>query len=153
MSRLAALLAIAALAAGTLAAQASAQTSDATLPDLEDEVMCVVCGTTLGMSESRAADGQREFIRDRIAEGLGKEEIKEALVAEYGPEVLAVPDTAGFDIAAWVVPGLALLVAAVALFLGIRRWRRRTPSDEPPPAPGSSGDEERLASDLGRYDL
>jgi cytochrome c-type biogenesis protein CcmH len=54
----------------------------------------------------------------RIAEGLDKEQIKDALVAEYGPEVLAIPETEGFDLAAWLVPGAAIVVAAVAIFVG-----------------------------------
>jgi cytochrome c-type biogenesis protein CcmH len=115
--------------------------------------MCPICGTTLGLSGSPAAEREREFIREQIALGLDKEEIKDALVAEYGPEVLAVPETAGFDLAAWVVPGLALIAGAGALAVGIRRWRRDGSDDEPPPASGSAGDEEQLATDLGRYDL
>ena len=30
---------------------------------------------------------------------------QDALVAEFGPEVLAVPEAEGFDLAAWLVPG------------------------------------------------
>jgi cytochrome c-type biogenesis protein CcmH len=135
------------------AAPATAQNADATLPDIEDEVMCPICGTPLGLSESPAADRQREFIRRQIEAGLGKEEIKDALVVEYGSEVLATPEAEGFDLAAWVIPGLAIIAAAGALAVGIRRWRRDGSDDEPPPTPGASGDEERLATDLGRYDL
>jgi cytochrome c-type biogenesis protein CcmH len=149
-------IAIACLLAVALAAAApaAAQNADATLPDIEDEVMCVICGTALGLSESPAAERQREFIREQIALGLDKEAIKDVLVVEYGPEVLAVPEAEGFDLAAWVVPGLALIAAAGALAVGIRRWRRDGDhDDEPPHPPGNAGDEERLATDLGRYDL
>ncbi len=62
------------------------------LADLEDEVMCPICGTALGLSEAPQADRQREFIRELIAEGRTKDEVKDALVAEYGEEVLAVPE-------------------------------------------------------------
>lgn len=150
-------LALALLAAGLLLSvppAALGQSADATLPDIEDEVMCPVCGITLGLSGSPAAERERAFIRTQIERGLDKEEIKAALVEEYGPEVLALPETEGFDLAAWVVPGLALIAAAGALAVGIRRWRRDGSHDgEPPPAPGGAGDEERLATDLGRYDL
>ena len=105
------------------AGPALAQEPSASLPDIEDEVMCPICGTALNLSGSPQADRERDFIRRRIAEGLSKEEIKDALVAEYGSEVLATPDTEGFDLAAWVVPGLGILVAAGALSVGIRRWR------------------------------
>ena len=67
-------------------ASIAAATPQATLPDVEDEVMCVACGTALNISQAPSADAEREFIRRRIAEGLTKDEIKDALVAEYGPE-------------------------------------------------------------------
>ena len=124
------------------------------LADLEDEVMCPICGTALGLSQSPQADREREFIRQLIAEGKTKEEIKDALVAEYGDEVLAVPEREGFDLAAWLVPGAAILLAAVAIFIGLRRWRRRPgPDDAERQAPPSAGDEERLDADLARYEL
>jgi cytochrome c-type biogenesis protein CcmH len=124
----------------------------ANLADLEDEVMCPICGTALGLSEAPQADRQREFIRDLIAQGKTEDEIKAELVAEYGDEVLAVPESEGFDLAAWLVPGAAILLAAIAILVGLRRWRRsdRVP-DAPPPA--SKNDTERLDSDRARYDL
>ena len=84
-----------------------------------------VCGVDLELaSESPQAIREREFIRGLIAEGQTKEQIKDALVAEFGDEVLALPDDEGFDLAAWLVPGAAIVVAAVAIFVGLRRWRR-----------------------------
>ena len=54
--------------------------------------MCPVCGTTLELaSDSPQAIDERETIRELIAEGFTKEEIKDELVAEFGPEVLAEP--------------------------------------------------------------
>ena len=161
--RAAALVAAAALLLPALLAPAAlAARSDATLPDIEDEVMCPICGTQLGIAESPQAERERDFIRDRIAEGLDKEQIKDALVAEYGSEVLATPSTSGFDLAAWVVPGLIVIVAGGALVVGLRRWRRRGDDGgdsgpgqgKTPPAAGiDPGDEERLTADLGRYEL
>ena len=50
------------------------------------------------------------------------------LVAEYGEDVLALPETGGVGITAYGVPLLlgALVVAALALL--VPRWRRRTPA-------------------------
>ena len=96
-------LALGLLLALLLAPAALAAEPKATLPDIEDEVMCVQCGTALNVSTSPVADQEREFIRRRIAEGKGKPAIKAALVEEYGPRVLAVPEGGGFDVAAWLV--------------------------------------------------
>jgi cytochrome c-type biogenesis protein CcmH len=143
-----------AVAPGTLAQQAAPQAS---LPDIEDEVMCPVCGVTLELAtESPQANQERDFIRKLIAQGLTKDEIKDRLVAEFGSEVLAEPGDSGFDLAAWLVPGAAILLAAAAIVVGLRRWRRAgaaeevAEADEPEP---DADDSERLDADLARYRL
>jgi cytochrome c-type biogenesis protein CcmH len=147
------LLASAILALATTG-PALAQEPQTTLPDVEDEVMCPVCGTTLELaSDAQQAIRQREFIRDLIAQGQTKEQIKDALVAEFGDEVLALPDDEGFDLAAWVVPGIAIIAAAIAIFIALRRWRSASREAEPAPAPEplDAEDAGRLEADLERY--
>jgi cytochrome c-type biogenesis protein CcmH len=148
-------LALVAAALLALAPPALAAEPRADLADIEDEVMCPICGTLLELSEAPQAQRQREFIRERIAQGQTKDEIKSALVAEYGDEVLAVPDDEGFDLVAWLLPGIALLLAAIAIAVGVNRWRRGGPGDPPPSgdAGRQSADEGRLERDLARYDL
>jgi cytochrome c-type biogenesis protein CcmH len=128
-----------------------------TLPDVEDEVMCPICGTALNLSGAPQADRERDFIRRQIAAGKTKEEIKDALVAQYGTEVLAEPQRSGFDLTAWLVPAAAILLAAVAIAIGLRRWRRTArDGDGPPRADGQPlepAEAERLDADLARYDL
>ena len=132
----------------SVAAQAETRAS---LPDIEDEVMCTICGTLLEESQSPQADRERALIRKLIARGEDKDQIKDALVAEYGPRVLATPSGHGFDLAAWIVPGLLLALAIVGLFVGAFRLVRRPP---PPPAPVplDPADEARLDRDLSSYD-
>jgi cytochrome c-type biogenesis protein CcmH len=153
-------LVMVAAVAAIVAAPAPAQPEpQASLPDLEDEVMCIVCGVPLGQApDAPQAERMRAFIRELIAEGRTKDEIKDALVAEFGEDVLATPDTEGFDLAAWLVPGLAILAAAVAIGFGVWRWRRETPGDGPGPdgaaePPADQRESERLEADLARYDL
>src|SRR3954447_11912619 len=113
------------------AAPAQAAEPKTTLPDVEDEVMCVECGTALNVSTSPVAEREREFIRRRIAEGKSKPEIKAALVAEYGPRVLATPEGGGFDAAAWLVPGLLCLLALLGVGVAALRWRGEREEEEP----------------------
>jgi cytochrome c-type biogenesis protein CcmH len=136
-------------------AAAVAAEPQATLPDVEDEVMCVECGTALNVSTSPVADQERAFIRRRIAEGKSKAEIKAALVEEYGPRVLAVPEGGGFDVAAWLVPGVLSLAALLGVGIAALHWRRR-----PAAAPATTGageeldpeDARRLDADLAAHD-
>lgn len=128
----------------------------ASVPDIEDEVMCPICGTLLELAESPQAQRERVLIRRLIAEGKTKAEIKDALVTEYGRQVLALPRGSGFDLSAYLVPAIGFLVALVALALGLRRWRRAAgESDSAPTAAQRPSDEdaERLETDLARYDL
>jgi cytochrome c-type biogenesis protein CcmH len=130
---------------------AAPQTS---LADIEDEVMCPICGTTLQLSQSPQAERERAFIQRMIDQGATKDEVKDALVAEYGDEVLATPETKGFDLAAWLVPAGAILVAAIAIVLGLRRWRRdRTALGEEESVQVDQADRKRLDEDIARYDL
>ncbi len=151
-------MALAALALVVLAAPGAAaadQTARASLPDIEDEVMCPVCGTLLQLSDSPQAERERVFIRKLINEGRSKDQIKEALVAQYGDAVLATPQGSGFDLTAYLVPILGFLVAAVALVVGVRRWRGsgEHAGTDPEAKPPQGEDAERLDSDLARYDL
>lgn len=133
-----------------LAPATSAQ--EASLTDIEDEVMCPICGTLLELSEAPQAERQRDLIRRLIAQGRSKEEIKEALVAEYGEEVLATPESSGFDLAAWVIPIAGLAAALAALAVWLRRRGGAGPEEAPPP-PLDAADAERLERDISSREL
>ena len=145
------------LALALLAPQAAAAAEPrASLPDVEDEVMCLECGTALNVSNSAVADQEREFIAGLIAEGKTKAEIKDALVEEYGPRVLAEPRDDGFQLTAWIVPVLAALAAFALVVLIARRWRGRG-SAEPPAAVAADpdlddDDARRLDAELAAFD-
>jgi cytochrome c-type biogenesis protein CcmH len=137
----------------TAAAQPQAQPRT-TLPDVEDEVMCVECGTALNVSESPVAEQEREFIRDRIAEGMTKEEIKAALVEEYGDDVLATPPSEGFNVSNWLVPAALAALALAGVVLLARRWRaggNPEPATTGPPDLDPD-DAKRLDADLAAFD-
>jgi cytochrome c-type biogenesis protein CcmH/NrfF len=123
----------------------------ATLPDIEDEVMCVECKTALNVSTSPVANQERDFIRQKIAEGLDKKQIKAALVDAYGPAVLGEPEAKGFDLTVWIVPALLVLLAGGGVVLMARRWRR----DATPPAQAPDldpADARRLDAELTAFD-
>jgi cytochrome c-type biogenesis protein CcmH len=145
------------IVASLLAPITSALAANASLPDLEDEVMCTICGTTLQLSNSPQAERERVFINKLIAEGKDKDQIKAALVDEYGSEVLAVPSDSGFDlVGGWILPAVGILAGATAVGMAAFRWRRRQrddDDDDPTPVPAlGTEDDRRLNEDLGRYD-
>ncbi len=123
--RLALLALVVALMAPAGAAAAEPQFR---MSDIESELMCPTCQSRLDMSHSPAADRIRAFIEEKRQLGWTEQEVKDALVADFGPAVLAAPPAEGLGLVAWLVPllavvgGLAVVVGAVAL------WRRRSPT-------------------------
>jgi cytochrome c-type biogenesis protein CcmH len=150
-----ALVVLALLLAPTAASAASCPKT--TLADVEDEVMCPVCGVPLGLAtESPQAQRERDFIQREAAACKSKQQIKDDLVAQYGDRVLALPPQKGFDLAAYLVPA-AIVLAGIAAVTTIALRRRRRP--EPPDGPAAdtsalAGDDAaRLQADLERYEL
>ncbi len=122
------------------------------LSDVEKEVMCPVCGTPLGLAtEAPQAEREREFIRRLVEDCRSKDEVKERLVAQFGSEVLALPGDDGFDLAAYLVPALAVLLGGGALATAALGWRRMRVDHTDVRAPSAAASE-RLQSDLDRYD-
>lgn len=135
------------------AAGAAPQT---TVTEIEGEVMCPICGTLLELSDSPQAQREKVYVAKLVAAGKSKAEIKDDLVAQYGPSVLALPKASGFDLTAYLVPVLAILVAAAALAFSVARWRRDGKRSQPGGATAQAPqgeDADRLEADLSRYDL
>ena len=143
---------------GIGAALAQGATRQTSVSEISAEVMCPVCGTLLELAESPQALREKAFVARLVAAGKSKQEIKDALVAEYGTEVLALPQGSGFDLSAYVVPIVAFAIAAIARALGVLRGRRAAPSAGAGTADGGDAgpgpeDAARLEADLARYDL
>ena len=149
---------VVALLASAVVPPAFASEAHPTLNELEPELICPTCNTTLEMSSSPIADRMRAFIRARIAAGDTKSEIKAKLVDEFGEEVLAAPPARGFNVLAWALPIGAGATAAIVLAVLARRWRRTDP-DPPRADPRMNGRapldpelERRLDEELARFE-
>ena len=142
-----------------LAGTARASQAHPTLAELEGEVMCPICHTTLDQSNSAAAARIKAFIVRRIRAGDTKSEIKRELVDQFGPGILAEPPKHGFDLLAWLLPIVGILGGALVLGFAAWRWsRRREPelvlagAGAPVPRPLDPELERRLDEELRRFD-
>ena len=141
------------LLALAFAGSAVASESKPTSAELESELVCPVCDTTLDTSDAPVARRMKAYIRARIAAGDTKSEIKAQLVEQFGTAVLAVPPRKGFDLVAWLLPlaGLGLGIVAV----GALAWRWSRVRGEVAPAGGAPLDpglERRLDDELERFE-
>lgn len=145
--------AVAGVAAMALALPALASESQPTLAELETEVICPTCHTTLDQSTAPVAQRMRAFIRARIAAGDTKSEIKSSLVSQFGEQVLASPPRRGFNLLAWVLPPVGVVLGAVVLGLLALRWSRgKARQDEDARAPSTPELDRRIDEELARFD-
>jgi cytochrome c-type biogenesis protein CcmH len=122
-----------------------------TQAELEGEVMCPVCGTTLDQSDSPAAQQIKRVIARGIAAGDTKSQIKAELVANYGQDILAAPPHHGFGLLAWWLPIAGITAAAALVGFGAWRWSHaREPA--PAAAPLDPALERRVDEELRRYE-
>ena len=160
MRSLAAALAIAAYL--VTAASVSASEEHPTQNEIETEIVCPVCApATLDQSNSAVAQRMKRFIARRRAAGDTKSEITSKLVAQFGEQVLAAPPKKGFNLVAWLLPIIGVVVGAAVLGALAWRWSRRRAdgSGEGPPGPPPNGRvavdpelERRLDEELARFD-
>jgi cytochrome c-type biogenesis protein CcmH len=121
--------------------------------DLEAEIVCPTCKTTLDQSNSPIATRMKAFIRARIAAGDSAAQIKATLVDQFGPAVLAEPPKRGFDLLAWLLPLAALGVGIVVVGALAWTWsRRRDRGDDPTDDELDPDLERRVDEELARYE-
>jgi cytochrome c-type biogenesis protein CcmH len=134
-----------------LAAPAAPACPRTSVADLEDEVMCPVCGESLALArEAPLAQRERALIQRLVARCETKRQVKAELVAQFGPSVLALPQDRGFGATAYLVPAAGGGVALAATALLLRRWRRREPPPPGAPARACAADRRRLEAELDR---
>jgi cytochrome c-type biogenesis protein CcmH len=152
-------IALIALALLLLPIAASAACPKTSLADIEDEVMCPVCGVPLQLAtEAPQANRERAFIQREVESCKSKQEIKDELVAQFGDRVLALPPGKGFNVAAYIAPAAAVVLGLAVITVLVLRRRRDggvvKSNGAGPAAPALAGeDAARLEADIGRYEL
>jgi cytochrome c-type biogenesis protein CcmH len=146
--------AAAALAGLALAVAAAAPASDRhpTQGELERELVCLECHTTLDESDSPIARQMKAYIARRIRQGATKSQIEDELVGQFGPGVLGVPRKHGFDLLAWVLPLGGIALGAAALAVAARRWSRKQPAVVVQEPQLDVEDERRVDEELARFE-
>ena len=105
---------------------------------ISDTLICQ-CGCNYGLRhcphlQCPSAPVMRAAIQEKLAAGLSEPAIIEAMVAQFGPAALAAPPAEGFNLTAWVMPFVALLLGLWVAVIVVRRWRRRQPAPAAEPA-------------------
>jgi cytochrome c-type biogenesis protein CcmH len=84
------------------------------------------CGQVLlecnhvGCTVSTQEEGE---LRNALDRGDANQLILQDFVQKYGPTVLAAPPESGFNLVAWIAPGMVFLLAMLGAALVIRKWK------------------------------
>ncbi|PKB81760.1 MAG: hypothetical protein BZY88_05850 [SAR202 cluster bacterium Io17-Chloro-G9] len=114
-------------------------------------IMCPVCpAETIDQAQVEIARQMRQMVREMLSRGETRDEILDFFAGNYGPDILAAPPKSGFNLLAWILPGVAVVVLLGAGLLVIRSMTvRGVTAREAEPALAAIGAQD----DLPTYDL
>ena len=119
-----ALVAVVALAVGTLD-EGSARTTEERVLAVASTIRCPQCRSQSSAdSDVAAARAVRVEIAERIDAGESDDEIRDYFASTFGEEILLNPPASGIGALVWVVPVVVTIIGGVALGFAFRRWKR-----------------------------
>lgn len=101
--------------------------------DIAGELMSPACpGRTLLNCTSEHAGQWQELIKQKVTQGVPRDEIMQYFVKMGGEEVLASPPKRGFTLTVWLLPAFAIVNGAGLIILLTTRWAKRVRPQEQP---------------------
>jgi len=117
-----------ALAAVSLAAGRSPEQIDQVQKDISNKVYCMCgCATALAHCPDLHCPVKAkmdQIIRTDLEQGKSEPAVLQDLVDQYGEKVLAAPPPHGFNLTAWILPSVGLLIGLFLAIVIVRKWRR-----------------------------
>jgi cytochrome c-type biogenesis protein CcmH len=121
---------------------------------IASKLMAPCCWSgTVDSHQSPAAEEIKTQIRAAMQQGYTEKQILDGFVAAYGERILAKPKVVGFNLMAWILPAIAILLG------GIVAWKFLRRSSQPPakikPAKSAPSDDpyaQRLERELEEFD-
>ena len=115
--------------------------------DIAGELMSPACpGRTLLNCTSEHAGQWQELIKQKVAQGVTRDEIMQYFVKMGGEEVLASPPKRGFTLTVWLLPAFAVINGAGLIILLTTRWAKRVRLQEQPISLSAVPDPPRASS-------
>jgi cytochrome c-type biogenesis protein CcmH len=97
--------------------------------EIYDLIMCPLCaGQTIAQSSNETSIQMRDLVLKKLRRGETKEEILQYFESRYGERILAKPNKRGFNLILWFFPFISVALAAIVIYLLIRRWSSRSPA-------------------------
>ena len=117
------------------------EVDEALFKRIEGNLMCTDgCGMILPTCDNNTAQQMRQQLREKLASGAKEDEIYAYMISIYGPEVMAAPPVDNpLNVAAWVLPFVAILAGGLFIYLLLDKWVFNRRADEKPEAPLEAG--------------
>jgi cytochrome c-type biogenesis protein CcmH/NrfF len=152
MRRLAAMLAFALLLAGAGSAVAAGYDN---LMSVESQFICTTCHEPLELVSSPQALSEKAYLESLLRRHLSSSQVKNAMVSQYGVEVLAKPPAHGFNLTVYILPPAVLFGGLALLAYTLPKWRRRSRLAAVTAMEGAdaltAGESERLDAELENF--
>ena len=136
-----------------------------TTSEITQQLACT-CGCNMvvsaceGSMECTAAKNITDKAAELIKKGQNRDEIIQHFVRTYGERILAAPTRKGFNLAAWILPFLAILLAAAGIYVFLDHClSSKKEGSYQPTAGNNKGSEEdkkyldQLEEELKAFDL
>lgn len=102
---------------------------DTRFNELGNKLMCKCGCNQILLQCNHVGCSYSTKMRDQLMAGLQRGEaddlVVQAFVQEYGATVLAAPTTTGFNVVAWIMPFIALVLGLTLVIVIVRKWHFR----------------------------
>jgi len=119
------------------------------------QFMCTSCHEPLELVNSPQAISEKDTMRGFLARGMDMSQLKAAMVAQYGQQVLALPSASGFNLTVYILPPAVFLGGLALLVYTLPKWRQRArraaATRLPGAAPLQGDDAKRLDDELENF--
>jgi cytochrome c-type biogenesis protein CcmH len=125
---------------------------EAQVRDIARQLRCPICqGLSVGDSPSELANEMRTLVREQLQQGKTPAQVLDYFTQRYGEWILLAPPKHGFNLVIWILPFALLPIGAAIVYVGARRWVRRSSVAEVVAPPPDSPYAERLQRELDAY--
>jgi cytochrome c-type biogenesis protein CcmH len=140
---------------GASAVLASTASANQSFYSVSGQFMCTECHEPLDQVSSPEALSEKNYLRGLVNKGLTLPQIKTAMVAQYGPQVLAQPPASGFNLTVYILPPAVFLGGLALLAYTLPKWRARSRRAAATPIAGAAplepDEAERLDDELTNF--
>jgi cytochrome c-type biogenesis protein CcmH len=118
------------------------------------QLMAPCCWSgTVDAHQSPAAEEAKAQIRAALQQGYTEQQILDSFVAAYGERILAKPKAVGFNLMAWILPAIAILLGSIGAWKFLRHSSQPQAEIKPvKPAPNDDPYAQRLERELEEFE-